>query len=284
MPVILLGGIYSGIVTPTEAAAVAAAYAFLVAVLWYRNISMRDTYLAVLNSSRSTASIGMLIAGALAFNYVVTVENIPNALARFMNDYDLAAGGFLLLVNIVLLVLGCLLEKERVTPENYPLSLNSLIAACNQSTNRDPVVSYDEKAVESGVDSLREKKLATMTLGAGSRVPKYRHNLLNHFELNQREIALLCVLLLRGPQTPGELRSGPRGSLQRPGAGHACRPDRVRRGARASGDCLVRPLGADPRGARVARTRRWRSRPSSRRSPTLPKLLNSKRCLSQYRC
>jgi uncharacterized protein len=104
-------------------------------------------------------------------------------------------------------ILGCLLEKERVTPENYPLSLNSLIAACNQSTNRDPVVSYDEKTVESGVDSLREKKLATMTLGAGSRVPKYRHNLLNHFELNQREIALLCVLLLRGPQTPGELRS-----------------------------------------------------------------------------
>jgi uncharacterized protein YceH (UPF0502 family) len=104
-------------------------------------------------------------------------------------------------------ILGCLLEKERITPENYPLSLNSLIAACNQSTNRDPVVSYDEKTVESGVDSLREKKLATMTLGAGSRVPKYRHNLLNHFELNQREVALLCVLLLRGPQTPGELRS-----------------------------------------------------------------------------
>lgn len=104
-------------------------------------------------------------------------------------------------------ILGCLLEKERITPENYPLSLNSLIAACNQSTNRDPVVSYDEKTVEAGVDSLREKKLATMTFGAGSRVPKYRHNLLNHFELNQREIALLCVLLLRGPQTPGELRS-----------------------------------------------------------------------------
>jgi uncharacterized protein YceH (UPF0502 family) len=104
-------------------------------------------------------------------------------------------------------ILGCLLEKERITPENYPLSLNSLIAACNQSTNRDPVVSYDEKTVEAGVDSLREKKLATMTLGAGSRVAKYRHNLLNHFELNQREIALLCVLLLRGPQTPGELRS-----------------------------------------------------------------------------
>jgi uncharacterized protein len=104
-------------------------------------------------------------------------------------------------------ILGCLLEKERITPENYPLSLNSLIAACNQATNRDPVVSYDEKTVEAAVDSLRANKLATMTLGAGSRVPKYRHNLLDHFELNQREMALLCVLLLRGPQTPGELRS-----------------------------------------------------------------------------
>jgi uncharacterized protein YceH (UPF0502 family) len=104
-------------------------------------------------------------------------------------------------------ILGCLLEKERITPENYPLSLNSLIAACNQSTNREPVVSYDEETVEAGVNSLREKKLATMTLGAGSRVPKYRHNLLDHFELNQREVALLCVLLLRGPQTPGEIRT-----------------------------------------------------------------------------
>jgi uncharacterized protein len=104
-------------------------------------------------------------------------------------------------------ILGCLLEKEQTTPENYPLSLNSLIAACNQSTNRDPVVAYEEKSVEAGLDALREKKLATMTLGAGSRVPKYRHNLLNHFELNRREVALLCVLLLRGPQTPGELRT-----------------------------------------------------------------------------
>ena len=104
-------------------------------------------------------------------------------------------------------ILGCLLEKERITPEAYPLSLNSLIAACNQATNREPVVSYDEKTVEAEVDSLRAKKLATMTLGGGSRVPKFRHNLADHFNLNEREIALLCVLLLRGPQTPGELRT-----------------------------------------------------------------------------
>lgn len=104
-------------------------------------------------------------------------------------------------------ILGCLLEKESHTPENYPLSLNSLTAACNQSTNREPVSSYDEKVVEAGVNSLREKKLASVIFGAGSRVQKYRHLLLNHFELKPPEVAVLCVLLLRGPQTPGELRA-----------------------------------------------------------------------------
>jgi uncharacterized protein len=104
-------------------------------------------------------------------------------------------------------ILGCLLEKERITPENYPLSLNSLIAACNQSTNRDPIVTYDARAVEGGLDALRQKKLAVMIMTAGSRVPKYRHELLGHFDLNLREVALLCVLLLRGPQTLGELRT-----------------------------------------------------------------------------
>ncbi len=103
-------------------------------------------------------------------------------------------------------VLGCLLEKERHTPENYPLSLHALTAACNQSTNREPVTSYDEKLVEAGVNALREKKLASVIFGAGSRVQKYRHLLLNHFELKPPEMAVLCVLLLRGPQTPGELR------------------------------------------------------------------------------
>lgn len=104
-------------------------------------------------------------------------------------------------------VLGCLLEKERLTPENYPLSLNSLTLACNQSTSREPVMSVDEKAVEAALFSLREKKLATMIFGAGSRVQKYRHNLPDHYELNALEAALLCVLMLRGPQTPGELRT-----------------------------------------------------------------------------
>ncbi len=104
-------------------------------------------------------------------------------------------------------ILGCLLEKERVTPESYPLSLHALTAACNQSTNREPVTGYDERTVEEGVNALREKKLASVVFGAGSRVQKYRHLLLNHFTLEPPEIALLCLLLLRGPQTPGELRT-----------------------------------------------------------------------------
>jgi tripartite ATP-independent transporter DctM subunit len=114
MPVILLGGIYSGIMTPTEAAAVAAAYAFLVAVLWYRNITASDTYMAVLNSARSTASIGMLIAGALVFNYVVTIEQIPLMVKGLLAGYDLSATMFLVCVNVILLVLGCLLEGSTI--------------------------------------------------------------------------------------------------------------------------------------------------------------------------
>jgi uncharacterized protein YceH (UPF0502 family) len=104
-------------------------------------------------------------------------------------------------------ILGCLLEKERTTPEYYPLSLVSLTAACNQTTNRDPIVGYDERTIERGLDDLRAKKLAMLIHTAGARVPKYRHSLLDVYNLNARESALLCVLMLRGPQTPGELRS-----------------------------------------------------------------------------
>jgi len=104
-------------------------------------------------------------------------------------------------------ILGCLLEKERLTPENYPLSLNALTAACNQSTNRDPVTAYDEKTVEAGVNALREKKLAMVIFGAGSRVQKYRHRFEDHYVLERPETALICTLLLRGPQTLGELRT-----------------------------------------------------------------------------
>ena len=104
-------------------------------------------------------------------------------------------------------ILGCLLEKERITPEGYPLSLHSLTTACNQTTARDPVTGYDETVVEQGLDALREKKRATMVWGAGSRVQKFRHNLLDAYGLEPAEVAVLCVLMLRGRQTPGELRS-----------------------------------------------------------------------------
>ncbi|MGR4070173.1 TRAP transporter large permease [Halomonas sp. LR3S48] len=114
LPVVLLGGIYSGAMTPTEAAAVAAAYAFLISVLLYRNVSVRQVYDSLVASARSSVAIGMLIAGALVFNYVVTSENIPQALRIFLADYDLSALQFLLLVNLVLLLLGCLLEGTAI--------------------------------------------------------------------------------------------------------------------------------------------------------------------------
>jgi C4-dicarboxylate transporter, DctM subunit len=114
MPIILMGGIRAGVTTPTEAAAVAAAYAFLVAVLWYRNVTMGDTYKAVLNSARSTASISMLIAGALIFNYVVTIEQIPETVKGLLSGYDLSPLMFLFWVNVILLVLGCLLEGSTI--------------------------------------------------------------------------------------------------------------------------------------------------------------------------
>ena len=110
MPVILLGGIYGGVTTPTEAAAVAAAYAFFISMVLYRDVSLRQAYAAVLSSARSSAAIGILIGGALVFNYVVTIENIPASLSTLLADYELSAIGFLLLVNAILLLLGCLLE------------------------------------------------------------------------------------------------------------------------------------------------------------------------------
>ncbi len=114
MPVVLLGGIYSGITTPTEAAAVAAAYALLISVLLYHSVSFADFYRSVLSSARTTASIGMLIAGALVFNYVVTIENIPHSLSMLLTSWDPSPIGFLILVNVILLLLGCILEGTTI--------------------------------------------------------------------------------------------------------------------------------------------------------------------------
>ena len=104
-------------------------------------------------------------------------------------------------------VLGSLLEKEITTPEYYPLSLNALINACNQKSNRDPVVHFEEDTVEDTLQTLRDKGLLLNVTGAGSRVPKYGHRLAEKLNLGRRELAILCELMLRGPQTLGELRT-----------------------------------------------------------------------------
>ncbi|MGH2890769.1 MAG: YceH family protein [Solirubrobacteraceae bacterium] len=103
-------------------------------------------------------------------------------------------------------VLGCLLEKRWTTPDQYPLSLNALRLACNQSTNRDPVTRYDETEVRDAAQRLTRYGLARLASGAGSRATKYRHLAEEGLGLNREQLAVLCVLLLRGPQTPGELK------------------------------------------------------------------------------
>jgi len=114
LPMILLFGIYGGVMTPTEGAAAAAFYALFASTVLYRAVTWKQLYAAILTSGKATTSIGMLIAGALIFNYVVTIENIPVSLANFMHGLSLSAGGFLLVVNIILLILGCLLEGTTI--------------------------------------------------------------------------------------------------------------------------------------------------------------------------
>jgi uncharacterized protein YceH (UPF0502 family) len=104
-------------------------------------------------------------------------------------------------------VLACLLEKSLLTPDYYPLTLNSLTLACNQTSNRDPVMSLDETAVVRALDTLRDKRLATLFNGADNRVPKYKHGLPEMVHLDPAEVAVMLVLLLRGPQTVGEIRT-----------------------------------------------------------------------------
>jgi uncharacterized protein len=103
-------------------------------------------------------------------------------------------------------VLGSLVEKDVTTPDYYPLSLNALVNACNQKNNRDPVMNLDEDPVRQALDTLQAKRLAGPTSSADSRVTKYEHRLQEVFNFTRGETAILCVLLLRGPQTPGELR------------------------------------------------------------------------------
>lgn len=104
-------------------------------------------------------------------------------------------------------VLGCLIEKAVTTPEYYPLTLAALTAACNQKSNREPIMQADEKDVVRALDDLREKKLAVSVALTGSRAPKYRHSIPDVLALTPQQLALLCELILRGPQTTGELRT-----------------------------------------------------------------------------
>ena len=108
-------------------------------------------------------------------------------------------------------VIGCLIEKQITTPDQYPLSLNALVNACNQKSNREPVLDLDERAVQQVVDSLSRKHLVIERAGYGSRVPKYQHVFCNtefgSLKFSPLETAIICELLVRGPQTPGELRT-----------------------------------------------------------------------------
>jgi len=110
------------------------------------------------------------------------------------------------LSNAEVRVLGCLIEKDVTTPDYYPLSLNALVNACNQKNNRDPVMALDEDTVRDALSALQERRLAGPASGADSRVTKYEHRLQEVFNFDRREMAVICVLLLRGPQTPGQLR------------------------------------------------------------------------------
>jgi len=134
MPVILLGCLYSGVTTPTEAAAAAAAYALLISALLYRSIGWRDVYNSLLTSARTTISIGMLIAGAIVFNYVITVENIPKTLSVMLQGYEFSPLAFLLLANLLLLALGCFLEGTTILLIIVPVLLPTA-----QALGIDPV-------------------------------------------------------------------------------------------------------------------------------------------------
>ena len=111
-----------------------------------------------------------------------------------------------MLTDVEVRVLGSLVEKQVTTPEYYPLTLNALTLACNQKNNRHPVTSYSDSQVSDAVESLREKNLVYVFYGSTSRVPKYKHVMPEVMHLTPAELALMCALMLRGPQTPGELR------------------------------------------------------------------------------
>ncbi|HKX31242.1 MAG TPA: DUF480 domain-containing protein [Blastocatellia bacterium] len=129
-------------------------------------------------------------------------------------------------------VLGSLIEKQIATPDYYPLTLNAVLNACNQKNHREPVVQYDEETVRRAIEAIKEKKLAYVFHGSESRVPKFGHLFPKAFDLNPAEVAVLCVLILRGPQTPGELRAR---------TAHLCNFDQLSEVEKALQDLSARP-------------------------------------------
>ena len=157
-------------------------------------------------------------------------------------------------------VLGCLIEKQRTTPDVYPLTLNALRLACNQSTNRDPVVDYDENTIRGGIERLVQRKWATLASWSNRRSMKYRHTLDGALGLDDAEIAVLDVLMLRGAQTPGELKTRTERLHRFAGMDELGRDARASDRARA-GRASRAPAGA-ARGALQASA--WRRRSSGR--------------------
>jgi uncharacterized protein len=113
----------------------------------------------------------------------------------------------MMIPEVELRVLGSLIEKQSTTPEYYPMTLNAITNACNQKSNRDPMVQYEEKQVQQALDQLRQRGMAAVVTGAGIRTPKYKHYFKEKLELSDAQVAVLCELMLRGPQTVGELRT-----------------------------------------------------------------------------
>lgn len=133
-----------------------------------------------------------------------TPSSEPRVVSYPVNEPDF---GPVVLDEVETRVIGSLIEKQVSTPDYYPLTLNALVNACNQLSSRDPVVNYDETTVNRALDRLRDKKIATVTTGGESRTLKFRHRITERFELTPPQVATLCLLLLRGPQTAGEIRS-----------------------------------------------------------------------------
>ena len=142
--------------------------------------------------------------GILALRVLAATPGLPSIKIRA--NKHCFGDHIVILTEIETRVLGALIEKDITTPDYYPLSLNALVNACNQKNNREPVMSLVEEAVRTALTTLQEKRLAGPASGADSRVTKYEHRLQEVFNFDRREIAIVCVLLLRGPQTPGELR------------------------------------------------------------------------------